>query len=189
MPEDFGSGTGGSIDALHVFRQAVNEALSELVGIVSLCDPTMNDDPPCSECQQVFDQIYIAGYELAARLTRRDQQAEGELDVLVEEFVGWWHLNREGSVNAAYDYLDKMTKKLREALARRDAPQEQTMNVQQAPANQKPFEDTPLLATKRKAFDYPSQANLDALILEAQLETRFQDSVGRDADPAQGPKP
>ncbi len=35
---------------------------------------------------------------------------------LVEELVGWWHLNRDGSVNRTYDYLDKMTKKLRDAL-------------------------------------------------------------------------
>ncbi len=39
-----------------------------------------------------------------------------QLCELVEELVGWWHLNRDGSVNRTYDYLDKMTKKLRDAL-------------------------------------------------------------------------
>ncbi len=35
---------------------------------------------------------------------------------LVEELVGWWELNREGSVNRAYDYLDKTLKRLSAAL-------------------------------------------------------------------------
>lgn len=38
---------------------------------------------------------------------------------------------------------------------------------QEAPANQPPFVDTPLLAAKRRAFDNPTQANLDALIKAA----------------------
>lgn len=35
-----------------------------------------------------------------------------ELLLLVDEFCGWWHLNREGNVNATYDYIDKMVKRL-----------------------------------------------------------------------------
>ena len=44
------------------------------------------------------------------------QLPSSRLEEAVEEFVGWWHLHREGSVNAAYDYIDKMTKRLRELL-------------------------------------------------------------------------
>ena len=36
---------------------------------------------------------------------------------LVEEFVGWWELNRDGSVNRAYNYVDKFVKRTREALS------------------------------------------------------------------------
>ena len=32
-----------------------------------------------------------------------------ELAVAVEEFVGWWDLNRDGSVNRTFDYIDKAT--------------------------------------------------------------------------------
>jgi hypothetical protein len=39
-----------------------------------------------------------------------------EVADVAEEFVGWWGLNREGSVNRAYDYIDKIVKRLRSAL-------------------------------------------------------------------------
>jgi hypothetical protein len=39
-----------------------------------------------------------------------------QLDELVEEFNGWWHLNREGSVNATYARIDRFTKAAREIL-------------------------------------------------------------------------
>ena len=47
--------------------------------------------------------------------------------------------------------------------------------VTHAPTNEvappyEKFVDTPLLAAKRRAFDYPSQANLDALIEAAKAE-------------------
>jgi hypothetical protein len=34
---------------------------------------------------------------------------------LVEDFTGWWHLHREGSVNAAYRRIDEFTKAARKA--------------------------------------------------------------------------
>lgn len=39
------------------------------------------------------------------------------LDVIVEEFVGWWGNNREGSVNRTYDAVDKFVRRLRAALS------------------------------------------------------------------------
>lgn len=42
--------------------------------------------------------------------------ASDELTAIVEEFVGYWHLNREQSVNKTYDYIDKITKRLRAAM-------------------------------------------------------------------------
>lgn len=48
----------------------------------------------------------------------RDQQEPSELALLTEEFCGWWHLNREGSVNAAYEHVDALVKKLRATLGR-----------------------------------------------------------------------
>jgi hypothetical protein len=39
-----------------------------------------------------------------------------ELEELVEEFNGWWHLHRGGSVNAAYQRIDAFTKQAREIL-------------------------------------------------------------------------
>lgn len=35
---------------------------------------------------------------------------------IAEEFTGWWHLNRDGSTNRAYDYIDKIVKRFRKAL-------------------------------------------------------------------------
>ena len=44
----------------------------------------------------------------------------------------------------------------------------------QAPADAKPFIDTAVLAAKRRAFDSPTQANLDALIEAAQASGRAE---------------
>ena len=41
------------------------------------------------------------------------------VEELVEEFVGWWELNREGSVNRTYDYIDKMVKRMRVVMEER----------------------------------------------------------------------
>jgi hypothetical protein len=41
-----------------------------------------------------------------------------------------------------------------------------------APANEPRFIDTPVLAAKRRAFDYPNQANLDTLIAAVRAEAR-----------------
>ena len=44
------------------------------------------------------------------------ERVNNPLAEIVEEFVGWWHLNREGSVNRTYDYVDKIIKRMRGAL-------------------------------------------------------------------------
>jgi hypothetical protein len=40
-----------------------------------------------------------------------------DLVALVEDFTGWWHLNRDGSVNRTYDYIDKTVKRFAALLA------------------------------------------------------------------------
>ncbi len=35
----------------------------------------------------------------------------------IEDFCGWWHMNREGSVNRTYDHIDKTVKQLEAALS------------------------------------------------------------------------
>ena len=43
-----------------------------------------------------------------------------DLITLVEDFNGWWHLNREGSVNATYAHIDAFTKQARALIERSD---------------------------------------------------------------------
>lgn len=52
--------------------------------------------------------------------------------------------------------------------------QDTTTRVQQGPANQPPFRDTPVLSAQRRAFDSPTQANLDALVEAVQAQERAQ---------------
>jgi hypothetical protein len=47
----------------------------------------------------------------AAEPPPADQQPEALLS-LVEDFAGWWHLNREGSVNRTYAHIDTFVKAL-----------------------------------------------------------------------------
>ena len=48
---------------------------------------------------------------LPARVTPGEPPPWQELAGLVEEFIGWWHLNRDRA-NRAYDYIDKLVKRL-----------------------------------------------------------------------------
>jgi hypothetical protein len=50
------------------------------------------------------------------RVTSIKYVKDVEMAAIVEEFVGWWELNREGSVNRTYDYVDKIVKRMRETL-------------------------------------------------------------------------
>jgi len=44
------------------------------------------------------------------------EEVPAKLSEVVEEFAGWWGLNREGSVNASYARIDEFVKNVQEIL-------------------------------------------------------------------------
>lgn len=75
-------------------------------------DSAIHGDGHCIEMSR--EDLYKLGDQILAKVSALSPQppTSDELLLLVDEFCGWWHLNREGSVNAAYDYIDKLVKRL-----------------------------------------------------------------------------
>jgi hypothetical protein len=62
---------------------------------------------------EMESKVALVRAALAEGAASSTTPAQEQLIRSIEELVGWWGLNREGSVNRSYDYIDKMTKRLR----------------------------------------------------------------------------
>ncbi|MPZ20154.1 MAG: hypothetical protein GEV06_19885 [Luteitalea sp.] len=114
-------------------------------------------------------------------LVRKALAALSQTPRAVEQLVEQWRKEEEdhkrqasaqapmgGSLYGRHHAKWEMAKRHADELAA--ALQAQPGAAQAAPSGEQPFVDTPVLAAKRRAFDAPTQANLDALIAAVRSE-------------------